>query len=192
MMILSKRGVHNINFVTGTQYAPAIVEAVALARSQGLKLPIVWNSSGYETKETIDLLNGTIDIYLTDIKYADNGNAVLFSNAPDYFEISTRAAIRMLEQVGPLETDADGLGVRGVIVRHLVLPWGLAGTARVMAFIADVLGPNVPISLMGQYFPAHRAFEREETSQQLSTEEYDKAKTIVRSAGITRGWFQER
>ncbi len=192
MLVLAGRGVHNINIVTGTQYAPHIVQAVSLARSQGLQLPIVWNTSGYETLHTIDMLAGTVDIYLTDIKYFDNEIATMCSNAPGYFEISTRAAMRMLEQVGPLEVDSDGIGVKGVIIRHLVLPADLSGTRQVMRFVVEELGPTVPVSVMGQYFPAYRAKELEIISKQLTSKEYDQARQDVLAAGIEWGWFQEK
>ncbi|MCP4674303.1 MAG: radical SAM protein [Deltaproteobacteria bacterium] len=191
MLVLAGRGVHNINIVTGTQYATHIIDAVSLARSQGLELPIVWNTSGYETQRTIDMLAGTVDIYLTDIKYADNEIATTCSNAPRYFEIATRAAKRMLEQVGTLEVDSNGIGIKGVIIRHLVLPAGLSGTRRVMRFIAEELGLEVPVSVMGQYFPSYRATELEATSRQLTTEEYRQARQDVLAAGIERGWFQD-
>ena len=191
MLVLAGRGVHNINLVTGTQYAPHIVEAVSLARSRGLQLPIVWNTSGYESLRTIDMLSGTVDIYLTDIKYADNNVATMCSNAPGYFEIATRAATRMLEQVGPLQVDSDAIGVKGVIIRHLVLPEQLSGTRRVMRFIVEEFGPTVPVSVMGQYFPAYRAMELAPVSRQLTSDEYELARQDVLEAGIERGWFQE-
>ncbi|MCP4601359.1 MAG: radical SAM protein [Proteobacteria bacterium] len=192
MVVLAGRGAHNINFVTGTQYAPHIIEAVALARKRGLRLPIVWNTSGYESSGTIDMLAGTVDIYLTDIKYADDEIALTCSDAPNYFDVASRAARRMLNQVGPLVIDSNGIGVSGVIVRHLVLPQGLSGTKKVMKFVVDVLGPEVPVSLMGQFFPVYRAAELDATARKLTSTEYERARQHVVSAGIERGWFQER
>lgn len=191
MVDLADRKAHNINIVTGTHYAPEIIEAVSIARDKGMRLPVVWNTSGYETQETIDLLDGTVDIYLTDIKYASDDVASNCSDASDYWEISTRAAKRMLEQVGPLKVDRRGIGVRGVIVRHLVLPEGLAGTKKVMEFVANELGTKVPVSVMGQYFPAYRAHGIDRLNRALLPEEYEEAKRIVVEAGIKRGWFQE-
>jgi putative pyruvate formate lyase activating enzyme len=191
MLLLERRGAHNVNLVTGTQYAPWIVEAVRLARAQGLRIPIAWNTSGFENPETLDLLAGTVDIYLTDIKYADDAIAVQLSNAPDYFAVSTAAAERMLAQVGPLEIDENGMAARGVIVRHLVLPGGLAGTEGVMRYIADELGVDVPVSLMCQYFPAHRAHGHPLLGRAVSSDEYRAAIRSAKSAGIERGWFQD-
>jgi putative pyruvate formate lyase activating enzyme len=177
--------------VTGTPFAPHIVEAVFLARQEGLALPIVWNTSGFETGKTVDLLNGTVDIYLTDIKYADDDTAKALSDAPDYFAVATRAARRMLDQVGPLQTDEKGIGKRGVIIRHLVLPNNLSRTDRVMATIADHFGDQVHVSLMGQYFPAHRASSVAEVDRPLTELEHTRARLAVRNAKITKGWFQE-
>lgn len=191
MLQLARRGAHNVNLVTGTQYAPWIAEAVRRARAEGLSIPVVWNTSGYERDETIDLLEGTVDVYLTDIKYADDRIALELSNAPDYFAIATGAAQRMLEQVGPLVTDDQGLAQRGVIVRHLVLPGGLAGTERVMEFVAGELGVEVPVSLMCQYFPAHLAHGHPLLGRAVTPAEYRAAIRAARCAGVERGWFQD-
>ena len=191
MVKLEKRGAHNINIVTGTHFAPHIIEAVALARQESMAIPVVWNTSGYETPETLDLLAGTVDIYLTDIKYADDAIAERLSDAKGYFAVATNAARKMLEQVGPLTLDAEGIGVKGVIVRHMVLPGGLSGTREVMAFVHDAFGDDVPVSLMGQYFPAHRASEISEISRPLRPDEYLQAKSDTVAAGIEEGWFQE-
>lgn len=191
MRVLEKRGAHNINVVTGTPFAIHIVQAVALARQQGLTLPVVWNTSGYETPETIDLLEGTVDIYLTDIKYADDRVAWELSRAKNYFTVATAAAERMFAQVGTLQTDDRGIGTRGVIIRHLVLPENLSGTDRVMAYIAATFGSQIHISLMGQYFPAHRAADFAPLRRPLTPDEYEAARQIVRDAGLENGWFQE-
>jgi putative pyruvate formate lyase activating enzyme len=188
---LQRRGAHNVNIVTGTQYTPWIVEAVRRARESGLTIPLVWNTSGYETAATIDLLEGTVDVYLTDIKYADDRIALELSNAPDYFAIAARAARRMVDQVGPLRTDDQGLATRGVIVRHLVLPGQLAGTRQVLEHIAADLGPEVPVSLMCQYFPAHLAHEHPVLGRRVTADEYRQAIAALRDAGIERGWYQD-
>jgi len=191
MLLLSRRGAHNINIVTGTPFVPHIIHAVALARAEGLGLPVVWNTSGFETPETIDRLAGTVDIYLTDIKYRDDVIAEKLSGAPGYFTIATEAAKRMLEQVGSLETDARGIGKSGVIIRHLVLPDDLSGTEKVMRFIADHLGTGVHVSLMGQYFPAHRAADVDPLGRPITSAEYERAKAAVLRAGLELGWFQD-
>ena len=128
---------------------------------------------------------------MTDIKYGDDDIARNLSGAPGYFAIATRAAKRMLDQVGALETDAQGIGKRGVIIRHLVLPNGLSRTERVMRFIAENLGKGVHVSLMGQYFPAHRATEISAVSRPITSAEYEEAKAAVLRAGLELGWFQE-
>lgn len=191
MLQLERRGAHNVNVVTGTQYAPWIVEAVRRARELGLAIPVVWNTSGYENEDTVDLLAGTVDIYLTDIKYADDTTALELSNAPDYFATATRAAERMVAQVGPLEVGGDGLARRGVIVRHLVLPGDLAGTEQVMRYVVERLGVEVPVSLMCQYFPAHRAHGDPLLGRAVSAREYREAIRAARRAGIERGWYQD-
>ncbi len=190
MLLLEKRGAHNINIVTGTPFALHIIHAVSLAREEGLSIPIVWNTSGFETPATIDRLAGTVDIYLTDIKYGDDDLAWELSRAEDYFETAVRAAERMLAQVGPLRTDDQGIGERGVIIRHLVLPNGCSGTERVMRTIAERLG-DVHISLMGQYFPAHRSGTVARIARPLTEAEYAAARRTVRKAGLELGWFQE-
>jgi putative pyruvate formate lyase activating enzyme len=191
MIILQGRGAYNINMVTGTPHVPHIIEAVALARHQGLTIPVVWNTSGYETLDTIDRLKGTVDIYLTDIKYGDDTTARALSDADDYFSVATAAAGRMIEQVGPLETDRRGIGQKGVIIRHLVLPNGLSNTGRVMTYIRKHFGTEVPVSLMGQYFPAHRASTCSGLQRPITRQEYERARRAVEVAGVTRGWFQE-
>jgi putative pyruvate formate lyase activating enzyme len=191
MLQLERRGAHNVNLVTGTQYTPWIVAAVRAAREQGLSIPVAWNTSGFERQETIDSLAGTVDIYLADIKYGDDAAARELSNAPDYFATATRAAQRMVEQVGPLVTGDDGMAIRGVIVRHLVLPGGLAGTGQVMRFVVERLGPQVPVSLMCQYFPAHRAHGHPLLGRGLGDDEYRAAIRAAREAGVERGWFQD-
>ncbi len=190
MCRLASRGAHNINIVTGTQFAPHIVAAVREARKIGLTVPVVWNTSGYETQDTIDLLKNTVDIYLTDVKYADNKVAKELSDADNYFEISLDAARRMLDQVGYLQVNDEGIGIKGIIVRHLVLPQNLSQTAEVMSAIRDQLGAEISVSLMGQYFPAFRAKEIPCLSRSITHEEYDNAEQAVLNSGLEEGWFQ--
>lgn len=191
MCLLAGRGAHNINIVTGTHFAPHIIAATAEARTRGLKVPIVWNTSGYETPDTIELLRGTVDIYLTDIKYADDTVAKTLSDADNYVAVAVVAAKQMVEQVGPLVTDENGIGLRGVIIRHLVLPDNLSQTAEVMRHIREHFGPDIPVSLMGQYFPAHRAVDMPVLSRALTEEEYEAAEQAAVDAGIEEGWFQD-
>lgn len=191
MYRLAGRGAHNINIVTGTHFAPHIVAAVQEARERGMNIPVVWNTSGYESPDTLKLLKGTVDIYLTDIKYADDAVAQKLSGPSDYFAVASTAAAEMLAQVGPLKTDSRGIGVRGVIIRHLVLPQNMSQTQKVMQYIRRTFGKKVPVSLMGQYFPAHRAGEVPELTRPLTREEYEAAERAAVEAGIEEGWFQD-
>lgn len=191
MLILEKRGAHNINMVTGTQYAPHIVEAVKGARELGMTIPVVWNTSGYETPETIDLLSGIVDIYLTDIKYVRSDVSERLTGVRDYHEIACAAAKQMFSQVGPLVLDEDGIGKKGVIIRHMVLPNGLSDTEAVMSFIHETFGDAVPVSLMAQYFPTPGARQHPDISRPITTVEYEAAKAAARACGIEEGWFQD-
>jgi len=190
MLDLQQGGAHNINFVTPSHMVPWIIEAVALAKERGLKLPLVYNASGYDSLEEIRLLDGIIDIYLPDMKYNDNDSAKKFSNAPDYVEVNRAAIKEMHRQVGDLVTDETGIAMRGLIIRHLVLPHGHAGTGGVMEFIAQEISKNTAISLMSQYFPAHRVFEFAEMSRRISQGEYALAEQAMENAGLTEGWRQ--
>ena len=152
-----KRGADNINFVTPSHVVPQLIEAIAAAAGKGLTIPICFNSNGYELVETLRLLEGIVDIYLPDFKYADEEPAVELSDAPGYPAIAEDAIGEMFRQVGPLDTDEHGIATRGVIVRHLILPGGKAGTAEVMRRLAARLGTDLDVSVMTQYFPAHRA-----------------------------------
>jgi putative pyruvate formate lyase activating enzyme len=183
--------VHNINFVTPTHFLPQILAAIYLAIGQGFRLPIVWNSSGYERVDALRLLDGIVDIYLPDMKYAADEQAVRFSSAPDYREIN-RAAIReMLRQVGHLQVDDGGVAVRGLIIRHLVLPEGGAGSGETLAWIGANLGRETHVSLMKQFFPAHEAASVTGIHRRLTDWEYEEAVTALEEAGLENGWVQE-
>ena len=188
---LESQGVHNINFVTPTHFLPQILAAIYLAIGQGFRLPIVWNSSGYERVDALRLLDGIVDIYLPDMKYAADEQAVRFSSAPDYREIN-RAAIReMLRQVGHLQVDDGGVAVRGLIIRHLVLPEGGAGSGETLAWIGANLGRETHVSLMKQFFPAHEAASVPGIHRRLTDWEYEEAVTALVEAGLENGWVQE-
>jgi putative pyruvate formate lyase activating enzyme len=191
MLQLERRGAHNVNIVTGTHYAPWIAAAVRTGREAGLSIPVVWNTSGFENPQTIELLRGTVDVYLTDVKYANDAIALELSNAPEYFATAIRAAQLMTEQVGPLQIDDDGVARRGVVVRHLVLPGGLSGTRAVLEQLVSRLGPEVPVSLMCQYFPAHRAHGDPLLGRRVTREEYREAVRALGECGISRGWYQD-
>lgn len=188
---LQKRGAHNINFVSPMHYTAQIVEALHLARGLGLHLPIVWNSNAYESLEVIEHLEGLVDIYLPDLKYSRDEDAKRLSAAPGYWAIATRAIREMQRQVGPLTLDDEGLGLGGIIVRHLVLPNDAAGTYEVLKFLATELPQKPAISLMAQYFPAHKAPEMEELNRAITPEEYRRALDWLEEFDFEDGYTQE-
>ena len=187
MISLQNRGCHNINFVTPTHFAPQLVKATKLAIGTGLKIPIVWNCSGYENVEIIKLLAGVVDIYMPDIKYSQSKPAKKYSNAPDYFERCKEAVREMHRQVGDLNLDERGIAYRGLLIRHLVLPNDLAGSERVLKFIAEEISTNSYVNVMSQYRPAGRAHQYEELSRYPTSEEFDRAMAIANRLGLTRG-----
>ena len=191
MLQLQKRGAHNINLVTPTHWLPQILAAVWLAVRQGLHLPLVWNSSGYETVDALQLLDGVVSIYLPDMKYSYEAQAQELSGAPGYPAINRLAVQEMLRQVGQLQVDAEGIATQGLIIRHLVLPEGRAGSAATLPWIADQLGQETHIALMSQYFPADRAMSMPGMHRGLTHAEYDAAVEALETAGLENGWVQE-
>jgi len=183
--------VHNINFVTPGHFLPQILAALYLAIPQGFCLPIVWNSSGYEKVDALRLLDGVVDIYLPDMKYAGDDEAVRFSSAPGYREGNRAAVKEMLCQVGPLQVDDEGVAVSGLVIRHLVLPEGSAGSCETLRWIADNLGRETHISLMKQFFPAHKALDTPGIHRKLTDKEYDEAVAALEEYGLENGWVQE-
>ena len=194
MISLQKMGCHNINLVTPTHQVPQIIEALILARKAGLKIPIVYNTNAYEKVETLKLLEGIVDIYMPDFKYSDNKKAEKYSSAPNYFEIAKLAIKEMHRQVGDLKikekADKDpknlppGVAVRGLLVRHLVLPNDLSGTEKIIDFLAKEISPNTAINIMDQYRPCFLAFNYPELSRRISPEEYKKAYLLAKKAGL--------
>ena len=187
MLELQQAGCHNINLVTPSHVVPQILNAVYLAAQQGLSLPLVYNCSGYDRVETLQLLDGIVDIYMPDFKfwYADVARDTC--NAPDYPELAQHALLEMHRQVGDLVIDkTSGLAVKGILVRHLVLPGGLAGTGKIMAFLANSLSRNTYVNVMSQYRPCGRAREMPALAVALSPAEYDQAVRAAKAAGITR------
>ncbi|MBI5955870.1 MAG: radical SAM protein [Chloroflexi bacterium] len=190
MLSLQRKGCHNINFVTPTHFVPQILAALEIAIPQGLGVPLLYNTSGYDSLVTLQLLDGVIDIYLPDAKYADDKIALRLSGFPRYVESNHIALKEMYRQVGDLQVDEAGLATRGMIVRHMVLPQGLAGTAQVMRFIAREISPNTYVSLMDQYFPAHRAVGHPQLGRKTTPQEYDQALQAFQEAGLVNGWMQ--
>jgi len=191
MLALQKRKCHNINLVTPTHFMPQILKSIKLAIKMGLCIPVVYNTSGYDSVNTLKLLDGVVDIYLPDARYADNKIAKKYSAAPNYFEIMKKALKEMHQQVGDLVTDKIGVAHSGLIVRHLVLPEGLSGTKKIMRFIAREISPHTYISLMAQYFPAYQAGQFPLLSRRINREEYREALHVFKEEGLENGWFQK-
>lgn len=191
MLKLQTQRVHNINFVTPTHYLPQILAALWLAIPLGFTLPIVWNGSGYEKTDALQLLDGIVDIYLPDMKYSDDVQAVEISSAPGYRRINRIAVTEMLRQVGHLRVDKNGIAVKGMIIRHLVLPEGKAGSSETLHWITDNLGQETHVALMSQYFPAYKAVETAGMNRPLNHEEYDEAALALEDAGLNNGWVQD-
>ena len=185
MLELQRRGCHNANWVTPTPQVPMLVEALQCARGLGLRRPIVYNCGGYESVETLRLLDGIVDIYMPDAKYADNAVGERLSSVPDYWDRCREALTEMHRQVGDLRIGGDGIARRGLLVRHLVLPKYLAGTAEVMRFLAS-LSTDTYVNVMAQYRPTFRAHEFPILARPLTRTEYEEAIQAARDAGLTR------
>jgi putative pyruvate formate lyase activating enzyme len=191
MLELQRKGAHNINLVTPTHFLPAILAALPTAIRGGLRLPLVYNTSGYERVEALQLLEDVVEIWLPDAKYADDAIAQRLSGFRDYVQHNRAALREIYRQVGPeLLVGEQGLAKRGLIVRHMILPGGLAGTAQVLAWLAQNLSPQVHVSLMDQYFPAHRTVGDPLLGRKILPEEYQAALEAFDAAGLERGWRQ--
>jgi len=184
MLDLQQRGCENLNLVTPTPHSAAFLEALPLAVDQGLTLPIVYNTSGYETVDALALLDGVVDIYMPDLKYGTDEAGALCSQVPDYWTVAREALAEMHRQVGDLAIDG-GLARRGLLVRHLVLPDDLASTETVMEFLA-ALSPDTYVNVMAQYYPTYRAHEYPELDRHLTRQEYETAMQAARQAGLHR------
>lgn len=191
MLKLQTQGAHNINFVTPSHMVPQILAALYLAVAEGFNLPIVWNSNGYEKVDVLGLLDGVVDVYLPDMKYVDDAVAENLSGAPEYCRINRLAVKEMLRQVGHLQLDSDGIASRGLIIRHLVLPGGRAGSVETLHWIAEELGLQTHISLMKQYFPAYRATETPGIARKITDLEYDEAVDALEACHLENGWVQD-
>ena len=186
MLDLQAKGAHNINLVTPTHVTPQILEALVIAVDAGLHLPIVWNSGGYDSSSTLALLDGVVDIYLPDMKYADSALALSLSGIPDYAHVNRAVLREMHRQVGQLALDERGVARRGLLVRHLVMPGHADNTRAVLDWLAEHLGPDTYLSLMDQYRPAYRASARPELAAPLSSDEYAQALRYAHGLGLSR------
>ncbi len=191
MLSLQRKGCHNIDLVTPTHFVPQILKALVIAADKGLRIPMVYNCAGYEHLHTLKLLDGVIDIYLPDAKYADNRNALRTSKMHHYVEFNRAALKEMYRQVGGLELDEHGIAVRGLIVRHLVMPNDHAGTKAVLQWLADELGSDIGLSVMDQYFPAYKAFNDPELSRRLTWREYREVVDFVETLPFENLFLQE-
>lgn len=186
MLELQEMGCHNINLVGASHVVAQILAALTIAAVEGLRLPLIYNSSGYDSPEALKLLDGIVDIYMPEMKYGDPELARKYSHTPDYVQANQAALREMHRQVGDLKLRADGIATRGLIVRHLVLPNDVAGTGRVMQFLAREISPDTYINIMDQYQPVYRAGEYPELNRAISREEYEAAIAAARAAGLHR------
>ncbi len=193
MLSLQREGAENLNFVTPTHYTAQLIAALILAREMGLRLPLVWNSGGYERVEAIRLLDGLVDIYLPDAKYSDDALALRLSDAKDYSLANRAVLTEMWRQVGPLQLNERGAAQRGLLVRHLVLPGQLENTHGVLEFLAGLdKQRHVAVSVMAQYFPAYRAVQDPELNRRVTREEWKQVSAWVHELGLTEGYLQQR
>ncbi len=189
---LQDRKANNINLVTPTHYVPQIIKALDLARNRGLKLPVVYNSGGYESAETIRMLEGYVDVWLPDFKYKSDALAMRYSGARDYFERASEAIAEMVRQTGGrCEFDENGIMTRGVIVRHLVLPGQVSDSKRILRFLHDSYGDGIYISIMNQFTPMTDLSAFPEINRKLEQAEYDRVVDFARRIGIARGFIQQ-
>ena len=185
MLRLQQQGCHNINFVSPTIYGPQILAALSHAIEGGLRAPLVYNTGGYDSLPMLRLLDGVVDVYMPDIKYSDDRMAARYSLVKGYYGVAKEALKEMHRQVGDLVVE-DGVAVRGLIIRHLVLPEGIAGTGEVMRFIAEELSPDSYVNVMEQYRPDHKAFRYPALTRRITVEEYKEAVRTALRCGLHR------
>lgn len=186
------RDVHNINLVSAGHFLPAVKKALILAKENGLTIPVVYNSSGYEKAEALKELDGLIDVYLPDIKYFSSELSKKYSQAENYFEVASKAVEEMYRQVGKYQFDENGIMTKGVIIRHLVLPSCRKDSKEILKFIKEKFGDNVYISLLSQYTPMYRAKEFKEINRRLTTFEYEDVIDYFFDIGLKNGYMQKR
>ena len=186
-----EKGAHNINLVTPTMYVMQIIEAIKIARANGLKIPIIYNSNGYENVDTIKLLNGYIDVYLPDLKYYTNELSKKYSKIDNYFEYATKAIKEMYNQVGNAEFNENGLIKKGIIIRHLVLPNHIQNTKNILKWISNNMPKDVYVSVMAQYFPTYKAKDDNLINRKLTNKEYKEVVNYLYSLDLQNGYIQE-
>jgi putative pyruvate formate lyase activating enzyme len=188
---LQEQGANNINLVTPTMYAYQIIEAIKLSKNKGLKLPIIYNSNGYESIETLRALQGYIDVYLPDLKYYSDDIAIKYSGAPNYFNVATKAILEMINQVEMPELDENGIIKKGVIVRHLVLPNHIQNSKHILKWLKENVENKAYVSVMAQYFPTYKAKEDKYLNRKLTKKEYKEIENYLYTLNIENGYIQE-
>ena len=191
-LMQQSKGVHNINLVSPTSYAIQIIEAIKIAKKSGLKIPIIYNTNGYENIETIKLLKGYIDVYLPDLKYAQNDLAKKYSKIDNYFEIATSAIKEMRLQGGENEYDENGMIQKGIIIRHLILPNHTENTKQVLKWVKENMPKDITVSVMAQYFPTYKAKNIKDLNRGITKNEYKKIENFLYNLDIENGYIQER
>jgi putative pyruvate formate lyase activating enzyme len=193
MLTLQEQGARAIGLVSPSHVVPAIVRALTIAVERGLRLPLIYNTNAYDAPDVLRLLDGIVDIYLPDLKYAESDLALQYSRIDDYPRHARAAILEMHRQVGStLVTDADGLVQRGLVIRHLVLPNDLAGSRASLTWVRDTLGPDVTVSVMAQYYPVHRATITPLLDREIRESEYQRVLAVLDELGFQNGWVQEQ
>ena len=188
MLGLQQIGCHNINFVTSTHVIPRILEALLIAIEKGLSVPLVYNTGGYDSVETLKLIQGVFDIYLPDAKYSAKEAAAKYSQAPDYWEVNRACLMVMQQQVGDLLVDEQGIARKGLLIRHLVLPNNLSGSFEVLTFVRNKLSKNAYVNIMDQYRPCFKAYKYPELSRDITEQEYRTVIDFAKQIGLSRGF----
>ena len=188
MIILQTKGAENINLVTPTPQVPMIFDAIRIARKKGLRLPIVYNCGGYESQEVLDLLDGYVDIYMPDFKYGSSEAGKKYSQIRNYFLVAKNAVKKMHRQVGDLKVNQNGAAVKGLLIRHLVLPAFIADSELILDFIASDISLNTYVNIMDQYRPCYRAYEYHELKQHSVRSEYEEVRRYAKELGLHRGF----
>ena len=191
IMELQSSGCSNIEPVSPTHHLPGLLDALAIASDRGLRLPVVYNTNGYETPETLEILDGIVDVFLPDLKYASEEEAMRYSDATDYVETARSAIIKMHAQVGDLLLDDDGRAVRGLVVRLLILPGNLSGTQKSLFWIRDNFSQSIAISIMAQYAPLHQARQHPLLNRTITQDEYDRVLDLAWDMGFENAFIQD-
>lgn len=186
MIELQEQGCHNINLVSPSHVVPQILAALYIASKSGLSIPLIYNTGGYDSLETLDLLDGVIDIYMPDMKYSEKSVAKKYSKIPDYPIINQNAVKEMHRQVGDLSLDKRGIAIRGLLVRHLILPNNLSGSEDIIKFLVNDISPNTYLNLMDQYRPSYLVKQYPELNRSITTKEYRKALGLAHDSGLSR------